>query len=168
MLSNYCLVESLFAKPLYSYRDEQGINVITDNYDRIPAQYRARVTTIEQEADRTSHSSVAPRRVGGLLQEVEHAVGRATIMIPGLTPYQSHALTVAGVLAVLCFALRQFSSSQVLRFLGVWGLIMLGIVMPALLFFSQDGPLDRLRGQASQIQTKQLDHLKHAQSPATH
>jgi hypothetical protein len=63
-------------------------------------------------------------------------------------------------LALFCFVLRQFSNSQALRFLALWGLIMLGLVTPPFIYLSQDGPLDILRGGASTIQTKQLDHLK--------
>ena len=155
-----CVLEGdAAAKQLYSYRDEKGTNVITDNYDRIPAQYRAKAIVVEQEED-----SAAPlsRGVGGLLKGVDKSIGQARVDVPGMTPYQSHALTVAGSLALLCLALRNFSRSQVIRFLSLWGLVMLGLMTPVLIYFSQDGPLDLLRGQASKIQTKQLDHLKHA------
>ena len=150
------------AKQLYTYRDEQGTNVITDNYDRIPAKYRTNVTVVEQEADQPNRSSAISDGVGSVLKGVDESIGAATINVPGLSLYQSHALTVAGTLALLCFALRRLSRSQVLRFHSLWGLVMLGLVTPMLLYFSQDGPLDTLRGQASQIQTKQLEHLKHA------
>lgn len=151
------------ANPLFSYRDEQGTNVITDNYASIPAKYHAKVVIVEQDADQANQSLGMTQGVGGFLNTLDRAVGSTTISMPGMSQYQSHALTVTGVLALLCFALRQFSSSQVTRFLTLWVLIMLGIITPALVFLSQDGPLDRLRGQASNIQTKQLDHLKHAQ-----
>ena len=39
------------AKSLYSYTDEKGTRIITDNYEKIPAAYRAKVTTVEQESD---------------------------------------------------------------------------------------------------------------------
>ena len=162
-LSVQFLVGAAFAKPLYSYRDDQGINVITDNYANIPMKYHGKVVTIDQEADRTNYASGKLHGVAGFLKEVDHAVGATTISMPGMTPYQSHALTVVGALALLCFALRQFSRSQVFRFLATWGLIMLAIVIPAVVFLSQDGPLDKLRGQASAIQNKQLNHLKQAQ-----
>ena len=153
----------LWAKPLYSYRDEQGTNVITDNFDRIPSRYRAKVVTIEQEADSSIHPSALSHGVGGLLKEVDASVGGTTINVPGLSRYQSHALTIACLLALVFLLLRRFSRSQAIRFLSLWGLIMLGLVTPVILYFSQNGPLDTLRGQASQIQTKQLDHLKQAQ-----
>lgn len=156
-ISLLLLDDVLCAKPLYSYRDDQGTNVITDNYDRIPMQYRARVITVEQESDSLNQSG---KGVADLLKGADKRIGGATIDVPGLTPYQSHALTITGSLALLCFVIRQFSSSQVLRFLSLWGLIMLGLITPPFIYLSQDGALDVLRGGASKIQTKQLDHLK--------
>ncbi|WP_455244040.1 hypothetical protein [Petrachloros mirabilis] len=142
------------AKSLYSYRDHQGTNVITDDYDRIPAEYRANVVKVEQEGKSS--------RGGSVLQTVQ-SIGNATINFPGMTHYQSHALTVAGALFLLCLTLRFLSGSQVMRFLSLWGLVMLGLTTPILIYFSQDGPLDILRGQASHIQNKQQEHLKHVQ-----
>lgn len=162
-LSSSFVSDLLWAKPLYSYRDEQGANVITDNYERIPEQYRTKVTTVEQETDRASQSGGITRGVGGFLKEADNRIGSATISVPGMSHYQSHALTITGSLALLCFVIRGFSRSQVVRFLTLWGLVMLGLVTPVFIYFSQDGPLDILRGQASHIQTKQSEHLKHAQ-----
>ena len=157
------LCDLLLAKPLYSYRDAQGTNVITDNYERVPEQYRAKVTTVEQETDWTSQPAEISRGVAGLLKGADNRIGNAMISVPGLSPYQSHALTITGSLALLCWALRGFSRSQVIRFLALWGLIMLGLVTPVFIYFSQDGPLDILRGEASHIQSKQSEHLKHVQ-----
>ena len=162
-LSIIFLSDLLFAKPLYSYRDEQGMNVITDNYDRIPEQYRKKVTTVEQETDWASQSGGISRGVAGFLKGADNRIGNATINVPGLSPYQSHTLTITGSLALLCLVLRGFSRSQVIRFLTLWGLVMLGIVTPIFIYFSQDSPLDILRGEASHIQTKQSEHLKQAQ-----
>jgi hypothetical protein len=162
-LSITFLSDLLLAKPLYSYRDAQGMNVITDNYERIPEQYRMKVTTVEQETDWASQSAEISGGVAGLLKRADNHIGNATISVPGLSPYQSHALTITGSLALLCLLLRGFSRSQVIRFLTLWGLVMLGLVTPVFIYFSQDGPLDILRGQASHIQTKQSEHLKQVQ-----
>ena len=154
--------DGLLAKPLYSYRDEQGTNVITDHYERVPERYRAKVTTIEQEADSAGSSVDISRGVAGFLKGADTRIGEATINVPGMSPYQSHALTITGSLALFFFALRKFSRSQVIRFLSLWGLIMLGLVTPIFIYFSQDAALDILRGEASHIQTKQSEHLKQA------
>jgi hypothetical protein len=154
--------DGLLAKPLYSYRDDQGTNVITDNYDRIPERFQTKVTTMEQYDESGSRSGWNTSGFGDLLKGGGNQIGKGTINVPGMSPYQSHALTVAGSLALLCFALRVFSRSQVLRFLSLWGLVMLALVAPVLIYFSQDGPLDVLRGGASQIQSKQSEHLKQA------
>lgn len=150
------------AKSLYSYIDDTGTSVITDDVERIPPRYRARVIKIEQEADEGKDRSRGSTGGGGLLKRIDRSIENATISIPGMTHYQSHALTIAGGLALLCLGLRNFTSSQVLRFLALWGLIMLGLVTPVYVFLSQDAPLDILRGNASQLQSKQQEHLKHA------
>jgi len=161
--SGLTVTNDAFAKSLYSYRDYQGNNVITDNYDQIPAEYRSSVVTVEQEGEADSPSPQVSGRGSGLLQRVEQSIGKAVINVPGMTHYQSHALTVAGALFLLCLTLRFMSNSQVIRFLSLWGLVMLGLTTPALIYFSQDGPLDILRGQASHNQNKQQEHLKHVQ-----
>jgi len=157
------LIELVSAKPLYSYRDAQGTNIITDNLDRVPEQHRAKVTTVEQESDSSTTSSGLSPGVAGFMKGAETQIGGATINVPGMTPYQSHALTIAGSLALLCFVIRSFSKSQALRFLCLWGLVMLGLITPVLVYFSQDAPLDIIRGEAAHIQSKQADHLKQAQ-----
>jgi hypothetical protein len=162
-LDGLVCAELLSAKPLYSYRDDQGTNVVTDNYERIPSRYRAKVTTSEQEVDQSSAPTSLPAGVTKLMRKTGDPIGGFTINVPGMSHYQSHALTIAGCLAAICLLVRGFSRNQALRFLAQWGLVMLGIVTPLLIFFSQDAPLDRLSGQASQIQSKQLDHLKQAQ-----
>jgi len=150
----------LLAKQLYSYRDDQGINVITDSYDRIPERYRAKVVSVEQDSDSTTHTASIAKSVSGLINGADKHLGNAKINVPGMTDYQSHALTITGALALLCFALRKFSKSQTIRFFSLWGLVMLGLVAPVLIYFSQDAPLDILRGEAAHIQDKQSQHLK--------
>ena len=41
----------LQAKTLYTYTDQSGTRVITDNYNKIPPSYRSRATAVEQESD---------------------------------------------------------------------------------------------------------------------
>ena len=83
--------------------------------------------------------------------------------IPGMTSYQSQILTYAGLMALICLAVMHLSRGQVMRFLALWCLILLGLATPVLLYVSKDGPLDVLRGKAGEIQEKQQDRLKHAQ-----
>lgn len=147
----------VLAKTFYTYQDDQGNKVITDAYDRIPSQYRLKAIELHQQDDSSKPAGRA-RGLGGVMQSINNA----TIHVPGMSHYQSHALTVAGGLALLCLALRNFSGSHLLRFLSLWGLVMLGLVTPLLIYFSQDAPLDVLRGGAAQIQTKQQEHLKNA------
>jgi diacylglycerol kinase len=71
-------------------------------------------------------------------------------------------LSFGGIAAVICLIARTFMRSQAIRFLSLWCLIMLGLIVPALVFTSQDAALDRVTGQAGQIQEKQQSHLKGA------
>lgn len=145
------------AKTFYTYQDDQGNKVITDSYDRIPSQYRLRAIEVNQQDD-SSNSAGRAGGLGGVMRSIENA----TVKVPGMSHYQSHALTVAGGLALFFLGLRSLSGSHLLRFLSLWGLVMLGLVTPVLIYFSQDAPLDILRGGASQIQNKQQEHLKDA------
>jgi hypothetical protein len=89
------LVSGVDAKPLYSYTDEKGMRIITDNYNQIPPSYRARVTTVEQESD----NSV------GEIERVGEFVGSAkgfVVAVPGMSYQQSRIITYASLLGLLC------------------------------------------------------------------
>lgn len=153
--------ETAFGKRLYTYQDEQGTVVITDHYDRIPPQYRSQAT-IRNDDDRAMVEGRLPDAVADLGKRAFHSIGRQAIEIPGLSRYQSQILTYTGILSVICLAAMKLSRSQFVRFLSLWCLILVGIVTPVLLYVSQDGPADIMRSKASQIQDKQLEHLKAA------
>lgn len=156
---------STSATTIYSYIDERGTPVLTDNFENIPERYRAKVRVTEQAPKSTSDHSAAVKLQQKMTELVQSTDGRISNFAPsisGVTQYQSHILTYGGIVAVVCFLARLLMRSQVAKFLSLWCLIMLGLVVPALFFTSQDGPLDRLRGQAGKIQEKQQEHLQHA------
>lgn len=164
-ISSLLLPEIVFATTVYSYIDEQGTPVLTDNFESIPERYRAKVRVTEQAPKVTSdHSAVIKlqQKIGDLFKSSGGGVGTFAPNISGLTHYQSQVLSFGGIVAVVCLLARFFGRNQAVRFFSLWCLVMAGLIVPALLFTSQDGPLDRLTGQAENIQGKQQDRLKQA------
>jgi hypothetical protein len=151
------------ATTIYSYIDDRGTPVLTDNFESIPERYRAKVRVTEQVSKAAPDHSVAIRvqeKIADLTHSTSAGFGKFTPSISGLTPYQSKVLTFGGIAAVVCLLVRLLMRSQVTQFLSLWCLIMLGLTVPALFLTSQDAPLDRLSGQADKIQEKQLEHLQ--------
>jgi hypothetical protein len=164
-ISSLLLPEIASATTIYSYIDDRGTPVLTDNFESIPERYRAKVQATEQAPTGASDHSAAVRlqqKVAGWVNNTGAGLGIFTPNISGLTHYQSRVLSFGGIVAVICLLARLFVRSQVVRFLSLWCLIMLGLTVPALLFTSQNAPLDLLRGQAEKIQEKQQEHLQRA------
>jgi len=162
-INSLLLPEVVFATTVYSYIDEQGTPVLTDNFESIPERYRAKVKVTEQAPKGASDHSAAVKlqqKIGDLFKSSGGGIGTFAPNVSGLTHYQSQVLIFGGIGAVICLFVRFFWRNQVVRFLSLWGLIMTGLIVPALFFTSQDGPLDRLTGQAENIQGKQQDRLK--------
>ena len=164
-ISSLLLPEIAFATTIYSYIDDHGTPVLTDNFENIPERYRAKVKTTEQFPKDASDHSAAVRlqqKFAGWVNHTGTGLGLLTPKISGLTHYQSRVLSFGGIVAVICLLARFFVRSQVVRFLSLWCLIMLGLTVPALLFTSQDAALDLLSDQSVKIQEKQQEHLRQA------
>ena len=164
-ISSLLLPEIASATAIYSYIDDRGTPVLTDNFESIPERYRAKVQVTEQAPKGASDHSAAVRlqqKIADWAHNTGAGLGIVTPNISGLTHYQSQVLSFGGIVAVICLLVRFFVRSQVVRFLSLWCLVMLGLTIPALLFTSQDAPLDLLSGQAGKIQEKQQGHLQHA------
>lgn len=162
-ICSHLLTGTASATTIYSYIDDRGTPVLTDNFESIPERYRAKVRVTEQVSKAASDHSVAVKlqeKITDLTHSTSAGFGKFTPSISGLTPYQSQVLTFGGIAAVVCLLVRLLLRSQVTRFLSLWCLIMLGLTVPALFLTSQDAPLDRLSGQAGKIQEKQFDHLQ--------
>ena len=153
------------ATTIYSYIDDRGTPVLTDNFESIPERYRAKVQVTEEAPKGASDHSAAVRlqqQIADWAHSTGAGFGKFTPNISGLTHYQSQVLSLGGGVAVICLLARMFVRSQVARFLSLWCLIMLCLTVPALLFTSQDAPLDLLIGKAVKIQEKQQEHLQRA------
>jgi len=153
------------ATTIYSYIDDRGTPVLTGNFESIPERYRAKVQVTEQAPQGASDHSTAVRlqqKVVGWANNTGAGFSTFTPNISGLTHYQSQVLSFGAIVAVICLLARFFGRSQTVRFLSLWCLIMVGLIVPALFFTSQDAPLDLLSGQAGKIQEKQQEHLQRA------
>jgi hypothetical protein len=162
LISSLLLSGAVFATTIYSYVDERGTPVLTDNFESIPERYRAKVRVTEQVPKGATDHSAAVRlqqKIADWAHSQDGMLGTFTPSISELTPYQSKVLTFGGIAAVICLLARVFGRNQVIRFLSLWCLIMVGLIAPALFFTSRDAPLDRLTGQAEKIQDKQQEHL---------
>jgi hypothetical protein len=150
------LVSGVDAKPLYSYTDEKGMRIITDNYNQIPPSYRARVTTVEQESD----NSV------GEIERVGEFVGSAkgfVVAVPGMSYQQSKIITYASLFGLLCLVAMNLTRSEAIRALALWCLVLIGIGAPVLIYIADDGAAAVMKNKAAEVQQKQQDRLSHAQ-----
>ncbi|HEY6972994.1 MAG TPA: DUF4124 domain-containing protein [Nitrospiraceae bacterium] len=158
--------QEAFATTIYSYVDERGTAVMTDNYNSIPERYRSKVKINESSpSSRPTGSPMANLHSSVTLLSKDLLKGMTGLMpdIPGMTSYQSQILIYAGLMALVCVMAMYLSRGQVTRFLALWCLVLLGLATPVLLYVSKDGPVDVLRGKAGEIQEKQQDRLKNAQ-----
>jgi hypothetical protein len=158
-----CLVMPLasieaLATTMYSYIDEQGTPVMTDNFNTIPERYRARVKTTElipTTSQNTSTAGAVHERVSNLGRQLRDMVSGAAPNISGLSPSQSQILTYAGLAAMVLLVGMKVSKGQFIRLLALWCLIMLGLATPILMYVSDDGPMDVMKNKASQIEKQQ-------------
>ncbi|HEY6261987.1 MAG TPA: hypothetical protein VIW47_10360 [Nitrospiraceae bacterium] len=151
------------AGTMYSYIDDQGTPVITDNFNTIPERYRARVKTTEQISNTPQGASTAGaihERVTNWQRRIRDMASGAVPNIAGLSHSQSQILTYAGTAAVVLFVAMYMSKGQGIRLLALWCLIMLGIGTPVLMYVSKDGPMDVIQKQAAQNEKKHQDRLQ--------
>lgn len=155
-----CLVTALAtdiqAKTLYTYTDQSGTRVITDNYNKIPPLYRSRATAVEQESDGYAAEF---DRVGKLVASSKGFV----FDVPGMSFQQSKIITYAGIIALCCVVAMNLSRSQAIRLLALWCLVLTGIGAPVLIYVADDGAAAVMKTKAAQIQQKQQDRLSQAQ-----
>ena len=152
-----------WATTMYSYIDDQGTPVLTDNFNTIPERYRARVKATEQASSGTPSTSTTGaihERVTKLGRSVTDIASGAVPNISGLSPAQSKILTYAGVAAIVLFIAMYMSKGQSIRLLALWCLIMLGLATPVLMYVSKDGPMDVIQKQAAQTEKKHQDRLQ--------
>ena len=144
------------AKTLYTYTDQSGTRVITDNYNKIPPSYRSRATAVEQESE---GYTAELERVGEIVVSSKGFV----FNVPGMSFQQSKIITYAGVIVLCCVIAMNLSRSQAIRLLALWCLVLTGIGAPVLVYVADDGAAAVMKNKAAQIQQKQQDRLSQAQ-----
>jgi hypothetical protein len=152
-----------WATTMYSYIDDQGTPVITDNFNTIPERYRSKVKTTEQISNASQSASTAVavhQRVTSWQSRVKDMASGVVPNIAGLSHSQSQILTYAGAAAVVLLVAMYMSKGQSIRLLALWFLIMLGLGTPVLMYISKDGPMDVLQKQAAQNEKKHQDRLR--------
>jgi hypothetical protein len=151
------------AEKIYSYLDEQGNLAWTDNYDNIPERYRAKVKITErsvtQPAQTTSFGAMH-NMVTGWAQHVTGTIGSFAPAFSGFSSSQSNIATAAGLGALICIIAMYMSRSQVVKFLSLWVLVLIGIITPVLLYTSEDGIGDVMKAKAADATKKQQDRLQ--------
>ena len=142
----------VLATTMYSYVDEQGTPVITDNFNTIPERYRARVRTTDQISTAPQTAGTIQERLSNFGSQLRGMVSGAAPNISGLSPAQSEILTYAGLAAIVLLVSMYVSKGQFVRLLALWCLIMLGLATPILMYLSKDGPMDMMKYKASQVE----------------
>jgi hypothetical protein len=151
------------ATTIYSYIDEQGTPVMTDNFNTIPEKYRAKVKTTEQAATaspRTSTAGTIHDGVSNFGRQLRGMVSGAAPNISGLSPSQSEILTYAGLAAIVLLVAMNVIKGPFIRLLALGCLIMLGLGTPILMYVSNDGPMDVMKNKASQVEKKHQDRVQ--------
>lgn len=151
------------AETIYSYIDDQGTPVLTNNYDSIPERYRAKVKSTERPV--SSPTQTAPlgaiqHTVTSWAKNMTSKVGGFAPEISGLSPAQSKILTVAGLVGLVCVIAMYLSRNQAIKFLSLWILIISGIVTPVLLYTAQDGGANAMKAKFTDAAKKQQDRLQ--------
>ena len=152
-----------WATTMYSYIDEQGTPVITDNVNTIPERYRVRVKTTEQISSASQNTSTAGAIHARVTSWEDRLKGLVSSFVPGisgLSPSQSQILTYAGIAAIILILAMYMSKGQSIRLLALWFLIMLGLGTPVLLYISKDGPMDAMKTKAAQAEKQHQNRIQ--------
>lgn len=151
------------ATTIYSYIDEQGTPVMTDNFNTIPEKYRAKVKTTEQimtAPQSTSTVGIIHERMSNFVGGLRGMASGAAPSIYGLSPSQSEILTYASLAAIVLLVAMKVIKGQFIRLLALGCLIMLGLGTPVLMYVSNDGPMDVMKNKAFQIEKKHQDRIQ--------
>lgn len=156
-----------FAATIYSYIDDKGNPVYTDNPETIPEQYRSRVK-IQESSKQESKVSSAFQSVQETIKSRVKAIGSRGFSGKSDTDVRSFdqetILNYAGAAAVfLLFIMYLSKNSPMLRLLALSLLILLGIGAPVLIYTSQGGALDVMKQKATATGQAQQDRLRQVQ-----
>jgi hypothetical protein len=152
LVSGVSLSGKALAGSMYSYVNEEGATVITDDLKKVPERYRKQVKVTEVKGQDSS-------RVAGWMSDVVSRVKETVSgldvpfpekLIPGLTNYQSAVLIGGFVVSVLAFAMMTLFRNPGVKFAMKWVLMFVVVGTVYALYFSE---LDGLGSDGSQITT---------------
>jgi len=163
IVANLAMPYAAAAETLYSYINEQGTPVLTDDYNSIPERYRAKVKTTERSVSpppQTAPLGTIHNTVTNWTKNMTATIGGFAPEISGLSPAQSKILMTAGLAGLICVIAMYMTRSQVIKFLSLWVLILTGIVTPVLLYTNQGGAGDVMKTKVTDAAKKQQDRLQ--------
>lgn len=143
------------AATVYSYTDDRGNPVYTDDWQKVPEKYRTKVQRFEQMSEQQS--------VGGKVKDFGSKLRSFRISAGGLSEEQTTVLNYAGGAAIgLLAVMYLFKKSPMIRLLALGLLIVLGLGTPVLIYTSEGGALNIMKEKAVANGQAQQDRLKQA------
>jgi hypothetical protein len=139
----------------YTYVDDKGTTVITNKWESIPEQYRARAKLMQKPPALPGQG--AGTMVTQATEGLKEMVSMPEVKFAGLSEHQSQVLILGFAAAVLMGAIMLMSGNPAIRFLMRWLLVLLAIGMTASMYFSDGGGglMPKAKGAATNLQRAQ-------------
>ncbi len=152
-------LNDVLATTIYSYIDDFGDPVYTDDPESIPWKYRARAKAHERDPDST-RSSVMDS-VQRTVNEQAKSYGFEVSWLKRFSPSRVGLLPYAGGVAFLLLVMMYLcKNSPLLRLMAFGLLIILGITTPVLMYTSDGGPMDIMKDKAIEAEQAQENRLQ--------
>lgn len=143
------------ATTIYSYTDESGNAVYTDDLRKVPEKHRGTVQQFEQKSGQSS--------VGEKIKSFGSKFRSVGVSIDGMSPEQSTVLNYAGGAAVFLLIVMYLSKeSPMVRLLALGILIVIAIATPVLIYSGEGGALNVMKekaNEAANINDKRLQQV---------
>ncbi len=173
VIAGLCLIwqggSSVQAGSLYVYTDHQGQAVMTDNLQRVPAEYRGRVrVTTDPEA---GLSGVGTEGIGSTVNRMPASsdmMGKmlATLArkvsshpIKGLTPHQTAVVIVAAVCWSVLLLWMFLSSNPAVRLLSKCLMVLVCVTAVYQMYFARTTAGDVVTGSPQQSSEQTADNV---------
>jgi len=140
------------ATTIYSYTDEAGNAVYTDDMRKVPEKYRS----TGQQFERKAQSSASER-----VKDFGSNLRSFRINMDGMSTEQSTVLNYAGGAAVFLLIVMYLSKeSPMIRLLALGLLIVIGIGTPVLIYSGEGGALNVMKNKADEASRAKDSRLK--------
>jgi len=141
------------AAAIYSYTDEAGNAVYTDDLRKVPDKYRG---TVQQFEKKSAPSSVSER-----IKAFASNLRSFRLNMDGMSEEQSTVLNYAGGAAAFLLIVMYLSKeSPMIRLLAFGLLIVIGIGTPVLIYSGKGGALDVMKEKADAASKANEKRLK--------